>query len=181
MFVVGHTASTNFPLGPSPLDPTHNGAADAFAVRLDATGTTILDGTFYGGASDDFVLGMGLSSTNQLWLVGSTNSANYPTSLRGVQVLGLGPFSSADERARSRLDDRRGFITSLVLNSMSWQLCGKGRIIEVVRHEEGLEWSGAGRRAWDRFAWAAARYYASRFTDQASSGVVDGGPFSTLT
>ena len=76
VFVVGHTASTNFPLGPSPLDPTHNGAADAFAIRMDATGTTILDGTFYGGASDDFVLGMGLSSTNQLWLVGSTNLAN---------------------------------------------------------------------------------------------------------
>jgi hypothetical protein len=113
VFVVGDTASTVFPLGPSPLDPTHNGAADAFAIRMNAAGTIVLDGTYIGGTDDDFVLGLGLSTTNQLWFAGSTNSANYPTSVGAFQVFGLGPFPAPPNGLGLDTTLGEGFVTSL--------------------------------------------------------------------
>src|SRR5262245_10351537 len=77
--VAGHTWSADFPtappggLGSSPLIP--------FVARLNASGTSLVYATLFGGTNGNVSYGFGLTldSTSAPIVVGETNAANFPT------------------------------------------------------------------------------------------------------
>jgi len=89
VFLVGITASTDFPVTADALQKTNAGATgfDMFATRFGASGTVVQYSTYLGGAgSNDVALGsLALDSQSRLYVTGRFNSINFPTTSDAVQ------------------------------------------------------------------------------------------------
>jgi hypothetical protein len=79
IYVVGETESANFPTTPGAFDRTHNGRWDAFVAALSSTGSTLLYSTFLGGSGDEQGNGIALDDSGGVFLVGDTDSSDFPT------------------------------------------------------------------------------------------------------
>ena len=55
-YVTGGTSSSNFPVTAGAFQPTWSGGSDAFVARISSGGTTITDGTYFGGSSGESCL-----------------------------------------------------------------------------------------------------------------------------
>ncbi len=84
--VTGATNSANFPTTPGAYDTTYNGTTgpiffdgDAFVTKLNSHGSALVYSTYLGGAGDDLGLGVALDRAGKVYVAGSTNSANFPT------------------------------------------------------------------------------------------------------
>ena len=79
LYIVGFTASTDFPT----LDPTQptlgGGDGDAFLAKMSGNGSTLLFSTYFGGSDDDRATGVAVDAQNNIYVVGSTASNNLPT------------------------------------------------------------------------------------------------------
>jgi hypothetical protein len=78
IWVAGATESVDFLLV-SPIQPTLGGRRDAFVVRLNPSGSTLVSATFLGGTGDDAAEGLAVDADGVAYVTGSTNSANFPT------------------------------------------------------------------------------------------------------
>jgi hypothetical protein len=84
-YVAGHTDSRNFPtvnaVQPA-IAPGGNGAgsqfSDAFASKLNATGSVLVYSTFLGGSQSDAAQSIAIDSAGNAYLTGYTNSPNFP-------------------------------------------------------------------------------------------------------
>jgi hypothetical protein len=76
--IVGRTSAATFPTTPSAFDTTYNQSADAFAMRLDATGSSLVYSTYLGGASVDDAWDVVLDSAGRATVAGSTWSGSFP-------------------------------------------------------------------------------------------------------
>jgi hypothetical protein len=76
-YIVGYTASTNFPTA-NPLQGATHGGGDAFVTKLNAAGTALVYSTYLGGGSQDFALGVAVDSAGEAYVVGRTMSADFP-------------------------------------------------------------------------------------------------------
>ena len=99
--VAGYTSSNNFPVL-NAVQPTlaSAGHTDAFVSRLTSSGSALSYSTYLGGSADDSANGVGVDSSNTAYVVGSTESGNFPV----VKPL-------ANQAAYSGLVD--GFVTAL--------------------------------------------------------------------
>ena len=74
--ITGSTSATNFPqvngLGFSST------ANDAFVTKFNASGSALLFSTYLGGSASDFGEAIALDGNGNIYVAGSTNSANYP-------------------------------------------------------------------------------------------------------
>ncbi len=86
VFVVGSAESSNFPFTAGSFDPTYNGGGDAFAAKLNATGSTLLFAGSIGGGSDEMALDACLDSQNNLLVAGYTTSEISFTTTPGTYV-----------------------------------------------------------------------------------------------
>jgi Beta-propeller repeat/Abnormal spindle-like microcephaly-assoc'd, ASPM-SPD-2-Hydin len=77
-YVVGRTASTNFPLA-NAFQSVNNGSFDAFVSKIDSTGTQLLYSTYLGGSAEDDGFGIALASSGNVYVTGQTLSNNFPT------------------------------------------------------------------------------------------------------
>ena len=80
-YVTGYTLSTNFPTVnayDSTLGGTGQNAIDAFVVKLDPTGSTVLYSTYIGGASTDLAHAIAVDSNGNAYITGETQSTDYP-------------------------------------------------------------------------------------------------------
>lgn len=78
-YVVGITRSGDFPAANGPgYDVTHNGDADAFVVKMNATGTSLVYGTFLGGRDSDAAWDVFVDGTRRAFVVGKTSSPDFP-------------------------------------------------------------------------------------------------------
>jgi len=85
-YVAGATASANFPVA-SPLQPSNGGGSqDAFVSKLSADGSTLVYSTYLGGSGTDRAFGIALDSAANVYVVGDTTSANFPTTSGVVQA-----------------------------------------------------------------------------------------------
>ena len=85
IYVAGRTQSTNFPFKFG-LQSTLKGGDDIFITALDATTKTLLYSTYLGGTSNDVGYGIKIDSSDSVFVVGQTNSSDFPTTsgaLRG--------------------------------------------------------------------------------------------------
>ena len=85
--VTGYTYSIDFPVCPdaSPLtcegaafQPAGGGKVDAFVTRLNAAGTGLTYSTYLGGNEIDGGFGVALDGAEDIYVVGRTNSGNFP-------------------------------------------------------------------------------------------------------
>ncbi|CAN5569257.1 hypothetical protein BH11BAC1_BH11BAC1_06740 [soil metagenome] len=78
VYVTGFCGA-NFPVTSCTYDSTYNGGKDAFVLLLNPTASQLLFSSYFGGGGDD--LGYNITVLNNtMYVVGETQSANFPTS-----------------------------------------------------------------------------------------------------
>ncbi len=88
-YVAGVTSSTDFPTV-SPLQKTLAGGKDAFVTKLAPGGASLVYSTFLGGSGDDQAADLAVDSSGDAFIVGQTNSSDFPTANAYQTVLGGG-------------------------------------------------------------------------------------------
>jgi hypothetical protein len=79
VYVVGSTASADFPTTASVFQPTLAGSTNAFVAKLDPSGTTLLYSSFLGGSDVDYGLAIAVDLYGNAFVTGSTQSTDFPT------------------------------------------------------------------------------------------------------
>ena len=79
VYVTGRAGSTDFPTTAGAFDTTHNGVFDAFVAKLSRDGSELVYCTFLGGALVDEATGIAVDPRGQAYVVGSTDSSDFPT------------------------------------------------------------------------------------------------------
>jgi hypothetical protein len=77
-YLTGFTTSTDFPVA-NPIRPASSGGADAFVLKFNAAGSSLVYGTYLGGSSDDGAWSVAIDSSNNAYVAGTTKSTNFPT------------------------------------------------------------------------------------------------------
>ena len=103
-YITGTTDSTNFPTS-APFQGSVGGNTDAFAAKFAASGATLVYSTYLGGSIDDLGYGIAADSSGNAYVVGWTDSSNYPTSApyQGVKSTGQDAFVTMLNAAGSAL------------------------------------------------------------------------------
>jgi hypothetical protein len=92
-YVTGRTTSTDFPML-NPIQATNAGGYDAFVASLDANGQSLRFASYLGGSGNENWLGsephriaghIAVDQAGSVYLTGSTNSTDFPTSLDALQ------------------------------------------------------------------------------------------------
>jgi hypothetical protein len=76
-YVTGTTNSSDFPTV-KPLQSTLKGYANAFVAKLNAAGSALVYSTYLGGDNYNFGGGIAVNSNGNAYIVGSTDSKNFP-------------------------------------------------------------------------------------------------------
>ena len=91
-YVTGQTASADFPMSADATQNARAGTQDAFVVKVNPAGAALPFSTYLGGSGTDAGYGITLDGSGFVYVVGQTDSANFPTtngafqtSLRGSQ------------------------------------------------------------------------------------------------
>lgn len=75
VYVVGHTASQNFPTTSGTYQPTYQGgASDAFVLRLTANGTQLQNATFFGTSGEDRGYFLDTDLNGDVWIYGQAGA-----------------------------------------------------------------------------------------------------------
>ncbi|MFQ5650277.1 MAG: SBBP repeat-containing protein [bacterium] len=96
VYVAGGTRSTNFPLAGSPPDAVFSGTPlEAYAAKLNPSGTALLYSTFIGGSNNDEAIDLVLDAAGNAYVTGYTKSTDFPT-VSPVQAAFGGGGSTGD-------------------------------------------------------------------------------------
>ena len=79
IFLVGSTTSNNFPTTSGVFQPTYGGVQDAFLTEMKPDGSSLVYSTYIGGTQADFGAAVALDSSGDAFVVGSTQSTDFPT------------------------------------------------------------------------------------------------------
>jgi hypothetical protein len=80
IYMYGNTASRNFPTTVDAVQTDYRGgAADAVFLILSPDGSQIRFATYLGGNGDELIRGLVIGSSGEVYLVGRTDSSNFPT------------------------------------------------------------------------------------------------------
>jgi hypothetical protein len=93
-YVTGDTNSTDFPTTPGAFQTTYGGGADdVFVTKLNETGSALDYSTYLGGALDDYANNIVIDTNGQAYVVGFTDSLNFPVTPDAFQATfqGNGP------------------------------------------------------------------------------------------
>ena len=77
-YLTGVTYAADFPTE-SPLQETYGGSGDAFVVRLNSTGDSLIFSTYLGGDSYDSGEDIILDDNGNIYVTGGTDSQDFPT------------------------------------------------------------------------------------------------------
>jgi hypothetical protein len=79
VYISGYTASNNFPTTSNAYDKIVNNT-DAYVLKLNPTGSSIIYSTVFGGSGSDKSFDMAIDSAGNFYLTGWTNSVDLPVS-----------------------------------------------------------------------------------------------------
>jgi hypothetical protein len=100
-YLDGPTASTDFPVTPGAFQPSFGGGAtDAWAAKLNRTGTALVYSTYLGGEGDEDVFDLTTDRSGSAYIPGETSSADFPVTPGAFQTTFQG-------------GDRDGYLTKL--------------------------------------------------------------------
>lgn len=85
-YVVGTTGSADFPVTLGAVQSLHGGGFDAFLIKLNAAGTSPLYTTYLGGKGLDRGQAVAVDSSGSAYVIGDTDSTNFPTTQNAVQM-----------------------------------------------------------------------------------------------
>jgi len=86
-YVTGYTASANFPTTAGALKTVYGvGTYKAFVTKLNPSGTGLVYSTFLGGSSEDMGNGITIDAGGNAYIVGTTWSADFPTTPGAFQT-----------------------------------------------------------------------------------------------
>jgi len=91
-YVVGETGSLNFPTTPGAFDTSKNGAFDAFVTKLNAAGSALVYSTYLGGTAVEFASRVAVDAALNVYVMGSTSSADFPTTPGAFDTTANGAF-----------------------------------------------------------------------------------------
>ncbi|HKG61452.1 MAG TPA: SBBP repeat-containing protein [Pyrinomonadaceae bacterium] len=78
-YVTGLTTSADFPVL-APLQATGGGAShDAFITKLAPSGSSLVHSTYLGGSNNDGGRGIAVDSSQNIYVIGTTSSTDFPT------------------------------------------------------------------------------------------------------
>ena len=81
-YIAGWTESADFPSTPGAFDPSYNSGTqegDAFAVKLNAAGSSLAYATFLGGNRSDMAFAIAVDRAGSAYVTGFVYSVNFPT------------------------------------------------------------------------------------------------------
>jgi hypothetical protein len=84
--LAGTTPSGDFPTTPSGFDTSHNGGGDVFVVRLNAQGSALEWGSFFGGAGEDYAYALANHPSGDVVVTGQADSG-YPVTPGAYDVM----------------------------------------------------------------------------------------------
>jgi len=98
-YVTGSTSSIDFPTTAGAFQSAFAGGGgffrDAFVTKLDPYGSALVYSTYLGGSGDDLSSGIAVDAHGNAYVTGYTNSSNFPTTPRAVQLASAGgPFDA---------------------------------------------------------------------------------------
>ncbi len=99
-YVTGFTYSTDFPVTSGAFQTTRGGSQNAFVSKLNATGSALLYSTYLGGNSTDSGSGIAVDASGDVYVMGTTNSPNFPTTSGASQTT----FGGAEDAFVSKLN-----------------------------------------------------------------------------
>ena len=85
IYITGSTTSINFPITDSVYQETFGGEADGFVVKFHVTTGSVLYSTYLGGSNEDVVHAIAVNRLGHAFVVGTTNSTDFPTTSSAVQ------------------------------------------------------------------------------------------------
>jgi len=117
VYVTGETWSTDFPTA-NPFQPAMASGPDAFVSKLNAAGSALIYSTYLGGGDIEESDGIAVDASGNAYVVGSTQSTNFPTAnaLQPTNGYGYDIFVSKLNAAGSSL------IYSTYLGGNNWEM-----------------------------------------------------------
>jgi uncharacterized protein (TIGR03437 family) len=104
-YIAGDTESSDFPVTPGAAQTKFGGLVSAFGVgsfgdgfvaKLNATGSTFLFATYWGGSAPDVAYAIAVDSTGNAYVAGGTSSSNFPVTAGAFQTTYAGPPDNPD-------------------------------------------------------------------------------------
>jgi len=93
VFVTGSTlSSTDFPGTTGGAQTVNAGNYDLFVSKLSNDLTTIIQSTYIGGTADDIIRGIGVDSSDNVFVTGRTASTDFPGITGGAQTVNAGNY-----------------------------------------------------------------------------------------
>ena len=99
-YVTGFTQSSDFPVTSGALQTTSAGFADAFVSKLNSDGSALIYSTYLGGTGRDQGQRIAVDSSGSAYIVGSTESNDFPTTAGALQTT----FGGGDDAFVSKLN-----------------------------------------------------------------------------
>ncbi len=86
-YIVGSTQSSNFPTTSGAFQVNVRGGRDVFVSKLNASGSALIYSTYFGGSADDGGSAIALDAAGNIYVSGSTQSADFPTTAGSIQPI----------------------------------------------------------------------------------------------
>lgn len=93
IFLTGSTTSNNFPTTSGVFQPNYAGNQDAFLTEMKPDGSALIYSTYIGGTGVDFGTAVALDSSGNAYVVGSTQSTDFPT-MNALQLGNVGLYDA---------------------------------------------------------------------------------------
>jgi hypothetical protein len=108
-YVAGTTNSLDFPVTVGALQTQFTGVSDAFVAKVNPAGTALVYSSYLGGADFDAAWGIGIDSSGNAYVAGSTQSGDFPQ-INAVQAT-FGGFADAFVSKLNATGNALGFST----------------------------------------------------------------------
>ncbi len=94
VYITGHSGSYDFPVTAGAFqESVHNSRANAFVLKLEETGSSLVYSTLLGGEQDEYGFSIALDSAGNAYVAGYTNSPDFPVT---PGALDTNPHTSED-------------------------------------------------------------------------------------
>lgn len=116
-FIAGETSSASFPTTGGAFSTTYGGGtSDGFVSLLSSGGGSLLVSTYLGGSGADIIYGLALDSSDFVYVVGGTASADFPTTAGAYQTALAGTNNAFVTKL---VEDLSGLVFSTYLGGTS--------------------------------------------------------------